>query len=80
MHLVMFERRGPDGAELASRQERVGSMSDAALGFETLEGVAQGARRIGALLTRGAHAGNVVDLNRALAIKLAYDDVAAARR
>jgi acylpyruvate hydrolase len=77
MHLVTFERRGPEAAELASRQERVGSMGDAALGFESLEGIAQGARRIGALLTRGAYAGNVVDLNRALAIKLAYEDVGA---
>ncbi len=77
MHLVTFERRGADSVGLASRQERVGSIGDAALGFETLEGVGHGARRIGALLTRGAHAGQVVDLNRALAIKLAYADVGA---
>jgi 2-keto-4-pentenoate hydratase/2-oxohepta-3-ene-1,7-dioic acid hydratase in catechol pathway len=77
MHLVTFEHRGAEAADLASRQERIGSMGDAALGFDTLEGVAPGARRVGALLTRGAHAGSVVDLNRALAIKLAYDDAGA---
>lgn len=77
MHLVTFERRAADAVGPASLQERVGSMGDAALGFETLEGVTHGARRVGALLPRGDHAGDVVDLNRALAIKLAYDDVGA---
>ena len=52
-------------------------MGDAALGFETLDSVRHGARRLGALLQLGPHAGAVVDLNRALAIKLAYDDVGA---
>jgi acylpyruvate hydrolase len=77
MHLVTFERRAEHRLDLPGQGERVGSMGDAALGFETLDGVSLGARRVGALLQGGSHAGDVVDLNRALAIKLAYNDVGA---
>ncbi len=77
MHLVTFERRAERRLDLAGPGERVGSMGDAALGFETLDSVTPGARRVGALLQGGSHTGDVVDLNRALAIKLAYDDVGA---
>src|SRR5512145_2372560 len=77
MHLVTFERRAERRLDLVGPGERVGSMGDAALGFETLDSVTPGARRVGALLQAGSHAGDVVDLNRALAIKLAYDDVGA---
>jgi 2-keto-4-pentenoate hydratase/2-oxohepta-3-ene-1,7-dioic acid hydratase in catechol pathway len=70
VQLVSFER--------APRFPRASaSMGAAGLGFETLDGVAPGARRLGALLANGAHAGSVVDLNRALAVRLAADDAGA---
>ena len=74
MELVTFRRPDADdpGAEAG-----VPSMRDRGLGFEALEETAQGARRIGALLPGGSQAGSVVDLNRALAIKLAGEDVGA---
>jgi acylpyruvate hydrolase len=65
--LVSFER--------ARRADA--SIGVARLGFETLDGVAQGSRRLGAILTTGPRAGCVVDLNRALAVKLAAEDVGA---
>jgi 2-keto-4-pentenoate hydratase/2-oxohepta-3-ene-1,7-dioic acid hydratase in catechol pathway len=52
-------------------------MGEAALGYESLEEMPHGATRLGALLPLGPHAGDVVDLNRALAIKLAFEDVGA---
>jgi 2-keto-4-pentenoate hydratase/2-oxohepta-3-ene-1,7-dioic acid hydratase in catechol pathway len=78
MHLVTFERRGDgEDAHRETPERRLGSMGNAALGFETLESVMHGARRLGTVLLLGPHAGAVVDLNRALAIKLAYEDVGA---
>jgi acylpyruvate hydrolase len=74
MQLVTFARWL---AEQPAPGERVGAMGDAALGLETLESVTCGARRLGAVIPSGPHAGDVVDLNRALAIKLALDDVGA---
>ncbi len=71
MQIVTFERRD-DNADPAGRREH--SMSDEMAGFEGLEAVAVGARRLGSILPTGAHAGAVVDLNRALAIKLADED------
>ena len=68
MQLVTFERHGA---------EENHSMGDRALGFEGLEPSATGARRLGALVPHGRHAGSVVDLNRALALKLATEDVGA---
>jgi acylpyruvate hydrolase len=47
------------------------------MGFESLEPVRPGSRRLGAVISAGAYAGWLVDLNRALAVKLAYDDVGA---
>jgi acylpyruvate hydrolase len=76
MHLVTFERLGPDRADSVSDH----SMQDMALGgqgFETLEERAPGSRRLGAMLRSGEHAGSVVDLNRALAVKLAEEDAGA---
>lgn len=70
MHLVSFERARrapPSGASIGA----------AGLGFEALEGVTQGSRRLGAVLGAGARAGCIVDLNRALAVKLASEDVGA---
>ena len=72
MHLVTFERSS------AHRSlNEVGALGDAAMGFESLEPVRPGSRRLGAVLSVGTYAGWVVDLNRALAIRLAYDDVGA---
>jgi 2-keto-4-pentenoate hydratase/2-oxohepta-3-ene-1,7-dioic acid hydratase in catechol pathway len=51
------------------------SLTDAALGFESLDFARPGVTRLGALIPPGPHAGDVVDLNRALAVKLAADDV-----
>jgi len=70
VQLVSFERA-------ASAPRARASIGAAGLGFEALEGVTQGARRLGALLTGGPSAGSVVDLNRALAVKLAAQDAGA---
>ena len=76
MQLATFERReDSDGDE--SSPEASASLADAALGFDTLEFGRLGVRRLGALIPPGPHAGDVVDLNRALAVKLAFDDVGA---
>ncbi len=72
MHLVTFAR-----SSVHKAQNDTGSLSDAAMGFESLEPVRPGSRRLGAVVSIGTYAGWVVDLNRALAIKLAYDDVGA---
>ncbi len=72
MHLVTFERSSTHTAP-----NDTGALCDAAMGFESLEPVRPGSRRIGAVVSVGTYAGWVVDLNRALAIKLAYDDVGA---
>lgn len=68
MQLVTFERRGTGENH---------SLSDLTQGFEALERSPAGARRLGALVPHGRHAGSVVDLNRALALKLAAEDVGA---
>jgi len=72
MHLVTFERSRARKARKDS-----GSLSDAVMGFESLEPVRPGSRRLGAVVPTGTYAGWLVDLNRALAVKLAYDDVGA---
>jgi 2-keto-4-pentenoate hydratase/2-oxohepta-3-ene-1,7-dioic acid hydratase in catechol pathway len=77
MHIVTFERREGGAALTGDGGPGPGSMSTAALGFEALEGVRLGVRRIGALLPIGPLAGSVVDLNRALAVKLAAEDAGA---
>jgi len=74
MHLVTFKRR-PPGAEDPAQATR--SMGDVALGFDSLEPSTSGTRRLGALVAEGSGTGLVVDLNRALALKLAADDVGA---
>lgn len=75
MHLVSFERIG--GAGRRHRTAAATLPSDRPVGGEPLEDSRPGAQRVGALIQLGAHAGSVVDLNRALAIKLAYEDVGA---
>ena len=72
MHLVTFER-----SRAHQSPNDIGALGDAAMGFESLEPVRPGSRRLGAVLSIGTYAGWVVDLNRALAIKLAYDDAGA---
>jgi len=70
MWLVSFER----GRRATDSPASIGA---ARLGFEVLDGVAQGSRRLGAILAAGPQAECVVDLNRALAVKLAAEDVGA---
>ena len=76
MQLVVFESRDRDDGRNGSASE-MGSMGAAALGFEMLEAVRHGVRRIGAIVPSGRHADAIVDLNRALAVKLASDDAGA---
>lgn len=79
MQLVTFERRATgEGRSRTDGADADHLLSDpAAPGLELGEAGGTGARRLGALLPRGAHAGAVVDLNRALAVRLALDDVGA---
>jgi acylpyruvate hydrolase len=70
MHLVNFERIDSHVPAKGAH-----SLGDAALGFEGLEPTLPGSRRLGAIIQLGPFAGWVVDLNRMLAIKLAYEDV-----
>jgi acylpyruvate hydrolase len=78
MHLVTFEHREDVAGEHGREDGRTtASRGGAALGFDALEDAPMGRRRLGAILTTGERAGSVVDLNRALAIKLASDDVGA---
>jgi acylpyruvate hydrolase len=72
MRLVTFER-----SNAHKIPNDTGSLGHGAMGFESLEPVRPGSRRLGAVVSVGTYAGWVVDLNRALAIKLAYDDVGA---
>lgn len=74
MKLVCFERRAHGQGREADRGAWGG---DAALGFDPVETGRPGARRLGVLDDDGPAAGHVVDLNRALAMKLALDDVGA---
>jgi len=72
--LVCFERR----AHRTGRGTERGAWGgDAALGFDPVESGRPGARRLGVVVAEGPAAGHVVDLNRALAMKLALDDVGA---
>lgn len=73
MQLVSFERRE---SESASERPDAARRS-ASLGFESLDTTRPGTRRLGAVLPAGPHAGSIVDLNRALAIRLAGEDVGA---
>jgi 2-keto-4-pentenoate hydratase/2-oxohepta-3-ene-1,7-dioic acid hydratase in catechol pathway len=76
MQLVTFERRAP--AEIGGgRRTGALSMGAAALGLENLAPTRLGARRLGALIASGGPTGCIVDLNRALAVKLAVEDVGA---
>jgi len=72
MRLVTFER-----SDAHRIQAENGALGHGVMGFESLEPVPRGSRRLGAVISAGRYAGWVADLNRALAIKLAYDDVGA---
>ncbi len=74
MQIVTFERRGA-GEPAVRRREH--SMRDGMAGVAALEPAAVGARRLGSIVPSGEHAGAVVDLNRALVIKLAEEDAGA---
>ena len=74
MQLVTFEARADRSAEDANNHR---SLSDGALGFEGLDFGWPGRNRLGALIPSGPRQGDVVDLDRALAVKLAYEDVGA---
>ncbi len=78
MRLVTFERHPrSQWSHPDDRRDHSDSVGDAAVGFETPEAGRPGTRRLGALLHAGPSEGDVVDLNRALAMKLAFDDVGA---
>jgi acylpyruvate hydrolase len=73
MQLVSFERRESESASDRPDAAR----RTASLGFESLDTTRPGKRRLGAVLPAGPHAGSIVDLNRALAIRLAEEDCGA---
>jgi 2-keto-4-pentenoate hydratase/2-oxohepta-3-ene-1,7-dioic acid hydratase in catechol pathway len=76
MRIVSFERttRGGRGTEPSARSEALG---DAGFALDAFEPVGRGARRLGALIPAGPDAGSIVDLSRALAVKLALGDAGA---
>lgn len=74
MRLVSFERRR-DGAFPGARGKvRSAGVEPARSTPEISEDAAPCAHRLGALIADGPRAGDVVDLNRALAVKLAMED------
>jgi len=76
VHLVTFERRAPTaGAPPPPGKRRRGRGSVPRLELGEAGGV--GARRLGALVPSGPRAGDVVDLNRALALRSSLDDAGA---
>lgn len=83
MRLVTFEHRGAHRFDHAHsfasrpRSEPHLLAAPAAPGLEFGEAGSVGVRRLGAVLTEGPRAGDVVDLNRALAVALAIEDVGA---
>ncbi len=72
MRLVTFELLPPQ-----SGSEPQGTYAGGSQGFEKLEIRSPGVHRLGALMPAGPRSGDVVDLNRALAVKLALEDVGA---
>jgi acylpyruvate hydrolase len=79
MHLVTFQLQdvGRSGNLPDAASSRSGRLADAVLGFEALELLRPGTHRLGALIPPGPHGGEIVDLNRALAVKLALEDAGA---
>jgi 2-keto-4-pentenoate hydratase/2-oxohepta-3-ene-1,7-dioic acid hydratase in catechol pathway len=78
LHLVTFERREGRETRDATEREDDGQLRElATLGLDLSQSASAGARRVGALLPPGPHGGDVVDLNRALAVLHALEDVGA---
>jgi len=80
MHLITFElstRHASATTGRGSVPTAAARFTDAALGFESLDLLRPGICRLGAVMPPGPHAGVVVDLNRALAVRLATEDVGA---
>jgi acylpyruvate hydrolase len=75
VQLVTFE--SVPERDLSDGERSSHTFADASLGFEGLGFGRPGLHRLGALLPPGPCAGDVVDLNRALAVKLAFEDVGA---
>ena len=76
MRLVTFERLSIAKSNPSVDDEQY-TRPHAGDRFESHEVGRPGVFRLGALLQDGPHAGDVVDLNRALAMKLAFDDAGA---
>ena len=77
MHLVTFELEPePQAIGRPAHPEDANRFSERMLGFG-IDRLRPGVRRLGALAPPGPHAGDVVDLNRALALKLASEDAGA---
>ncbi len=74
MQLVTFERHNEAQGDRSLERERSGA---SALGFDSLEPVNLGTRRLGVLIQIDPEDDAVVDLNRALAVKLAGNDAGA---
>jgi acylpyruvate hydrolase len=74
VQIVTFERRDEGEGSPERREHR---LRDGKAGLATLDEAAVGARRLGSIVPSGEHAGAIVDLNRALAIKLAEEDAGA---
>lgn len=77
MHLVTFSRLPRSEAPVPESRAPWSTLVDPRLGFDALEVSRPGTRRLGALLPASPRAGDVVDLNRALAVKLAGEDAGA---
>lgn len=76
VRLVTFERHLPAQTDTEA-DHRLASFGAHHRFMDALDVSRPGVRRLGALLTDGSHAGDIVDLNRALAAKLACEDVGA---
>src|SRR4030095_16702266 len=68
MRILCFER---------SARGRTESLGAAGYALDGIGSSARGVRRLGALIAAGPDAGAVVDLSRAIAVKLALEDVGA---
>ena len=78
MQLVTFELIPPNAVpEPVPDGGMAARFTDSTLGFPNLELLSPGMPRLGAIIPTGEHAGSIVDLNRALAVKLAGEDVGA---
>ena len=77
MRLVSFERRSEEQDPEEFDSAPHDSLRSGSLGIDSLSLRGPGALRLGAILPTGPQRGATVDLNRALAVKLAMDDVGA---